>query len=241
MHQDHVTGRCSVLDDLKRYSIDLFDALVETGDTRSGITGGTQIPYIRMSLERSPVVRTSSTMWRRILRKPPMYETMRSAEDVHASTTRSDIAQHRMDHHPARRQQTARVVAIKMPARAGHIPFAPGGELEKEGAPLTWSLPRLPFEHLVDRPDRARASDGLKGGIVLQVLQVCWSCRRPCCRIGAMDSGPGQSGPNDIAHCGRVFGAEGSGNPDPAVCPKVLQGAIMLDMQHAAYSIRGKE
>ena len=76
MHQDHVTSRRRILDDLERYSSDLFDAFVETGDPRSRITRGTQIPEVRVLLERFPELRASSPRWRRILRKPPMHEPM---------------------------------------------------------------------------------------------------------------------------------------------------------------------
>ena len=99
MHQDHVAGRCSILDDLERNSIYLFDALVKTGNTLSWIATGRQIPEVRVPFERSPELQTASTVWRSILRKPFMDETMRPAEDVHASTAWSDIGQHRVDHH----------------------------------------------------------------------------------------------------------------------------------------------
>ncbi len=48
MHQDYVASRCSILDDLERYSINLFDAFVETGDPRSRIASGAQIPEVGM-------------------------------------------------------------------------------------------------------------------------------------------------------------------------------------------------
>jgi hypothetical protein len=50
MHQENITSRCSILVDLERYSIDLFDAFVETSDTISRVARGTQIPEVRMPL-----------------------------------------------------------------------------------------------------------------------------------------------------------------------------------------------
>lgn len=96
MHQDHVTSRGSILDDLKRYSVNLFDAFVETSDTRLGISGRTQIAEVRVPLERSPELRRAGPMWRPIFRKPPMHQTMRSAENVHPAATWSDVRQHRV-------------------------------------------------------------------------------------------------------------------------------------------------
>ena len=99
VHQDHVTSRCSILYDLELYSIDLFDTFVEPGEMCSRITSSTQVPEVRVPLEGSPELRTSNPLWRRILRKPLMHETMRSAEDVRAATTCSDVGQHRVHLH----------------------------------------------------------------------------------------------------------------------------------------------
>ena len=99
MHQDHVASRRRILEDLKRYSIDLFDRFVEPGNTRSRITGSTQIPEVRVPLEGSPELRTSRPMRLWILRKPPVHKTMRSAEDVGAGTTWSNVGQHGVHQH----------------------------------------------------------------------------------------------------------------------------------------------
>jgi len=179
VHQDHVTRRCSVLDDLQRYSINHFGTFVEPGDTRSRIASGTQISEVRVLLQGSPVLRTLSPFWRRILRKPLMHETMRSAKDVRAATTWSDVGQHRMYLHATGGQKSARVIAIKVPASARYIPFTPGRELQEEGTPITRSLPRLAFQHFIDRADRTRAPDSTKSRVALQVLQAFRSRLRP--------------------------------------------------------------
>src|SRR5215831_17863443 len=180
MHQEHITSRCSIFDDLKRYSIDLFDAFVETSDTTCRIASGTQIPKVRMLLEPSPELDTStSTLWRRILRKPPVHQAVGSADDVGAATMWCDVSQHRVHLHAGGRQQAALVIAINVPTRAGHIPFISRGELQEECAPITRSLPWLSFLHLVDRADRALAADCAKNGIAFKVLQMVRSRCRP--------------------------------------------------------------
>ena len=96
MHQNYVTSRCSVLGDLEWYPVDLFDALVEARDTRSGISRSIQIPEVRVPLERSTELRSPGPLCWWIFRKPLMHETMRAAEDVRAAATWSDVRQHRV-------------------------------------------------------------------------------------------------------------------------------------------------
>jgi hypothetical protein len=76
MHQDHVTSRRRILDNLERYPIDLFSTFVKSRDPLFRIARGVQIPEVRMPFERFTELRTSSPRWRRILRKPPMHKTM---------------------------------------------------------------------------------------------------------------------------------------------------------------------
>jgi hypothetical protein len=79
MHQDHVTGRRSVLDDLQRYPIDLCDTFVKPRYPRSRISSGAQFPEVRVPFERLPELRTSSLRRRWFLGKPTMHKTMGSA------------------------------------------------------------------------------------------------------------------------------------------------------------------
>jgi hypothetical protein len=79
VHQDHVTGRGSILDHLERYSINVFDTFVKPRNARVTISGGAQIPDLRVELENLTELRTSCVGRRWILGKPPMNKTMRSA------------------------------------------------------------------------------------------------------------------------------------------------------------------
>ena len=82
--------------------------------------------------EPSPELDTStSTLWRRILGKPLVHQTVGSAEDVGPATTWSDVSQHRVHFNAGGRQQPALVLAINVPTRAGYIPFISGGELQE--------------------------------------------------------------------------------------------------------------
>ncbi len=51
MHQDHVTGRCNILNHLERYPVDFFDTFVKPRDPCFRIAGGAQIPEVRMPFE----------------------------------------------------------------------------------------------------------------------------------------------------------------------------------------------
>ena len=46
MHQNHVTGRGRILDDLERYPIDFFDTFVKPRDTGFRIARSIQIPVL---------------------------------------------------------------------------------------------------------------------------------------------------------------------------------------------------
>jgi hypothetical protein len=140
-----------------------------------------------MPLQPSPELHTSaSTLWWRIPGKPSVHQTVRSAEDVSATTTWSDVSQHRVYLHAGRRQQAAFVIAINVPTRAGQIPGIPRGELEEKCTPITRSFPGLSFQYLVDRADRMLAPDSAKTGSLFTcsrcsgraVVQVDGSLRR---------------------------------------------------------------
>lgn len=76
MHQDYVTRRRGILDNLERYQIDLSNTFVKPRDPRFRISRGVQIPEVQMPFERFTQLRTSSPRWRWILRKPPEHKTM---------------------------------------------------------------------------------------------------------------------------------------------------------------------
>jgi len=78
-----------------------------------------------------------------------------------------------------RGQQPASVIAINVPASTRYIPLTPDRELQEEGAPIAWFLPRLAFQYLIDRLYRTRAPDRVKSGIALQMFQVFRPRRRP--------------------------------------------------------------
>ena len=76
MHQDHVTGRGSILDDLERYPIDFFDVFVKPRNPRFRIAHDPQIPEVRVPFERFTELCTPRPRRAGILRKPPMHKAM---------------------------------------------------------------------------------------------------------------------------------------------------------------------
>ena len=129
MHQDHVTSRRRILDNLERHPIDLFNTCVKPRDPRFRISRGVQIPEVRMPFERFTELRTSSPRWRWMLRKPPMHKAMRCAKNVCATAMWSNVGQHRVYFHATGGQQPASVIAINMPASSRYIPLTPDWEL----------------------------------------------------------------------------------------------------------------
>jgi hypothetical protein len=92
MHQDHVSSRPSILDNLKRNPVHLFEPFVESCGTRSRSAASAQIAHVRMPCKGFQELSSLHARRRRILEKPSVDETMRSAEDVHASATRSSTS-----------------------------------------------------------------------------------------------------------------------------------------------------
>ena len=76
MHQDHVTGRGRILDDLERYPVNLLDTFVKPRDPRFRIARGAQIPEVRVPFEGFTKLCTSNPPLRWIPGKPPMHKTM---------------------------------------------------------------------------------------------------------------------------------------------------------------------
>jgi len=104
MHQDYITRGRGIFYHLQRYSVDRFRLVAKASDTLRRVTRRAQISDIRMALQRLAHLRASIAFGGRMLRKPFVQESMRSADDVRATATRSDVGQHCMYQHAARRR-----------------------------------------------------------------------------------------------------------------------------------------
>jgi hypothetical protein len=228
VHQDHVTGRGSILDDLEWYPINVFDMFVKPRDPHFRIARGAQIPEVWMPVRE---------IYGAAHLEPSVEVDSQKTTDVQDDVIRLRCSRRQ---NVVRRRSASRVFSRHRGATAGrrnrhqcatcvrYIPFTPDRELQEESAPITRFLPRLALQYLIDRLDRTHTSDSAKSEIGLQVLQVHRPRRRASRRIVAMDSELSQRSPNDIAHCGRVPRTKHSGDADPPLCSKVFQGGLRM-------------
>lgn len=80
VHEDDVARRGSILDDLERYTVYLFDTAVEASDTGIAVAIGAQVVKIRVSAQGFAQMHTTSAYQCGVLGEPLVHEPVGAAK-----------------------------------------------------------------------------------------------------------------------------------------------------------------